>query len=315
MKDTRIIQELIKEHINLNKKYDGEILEFEKEDGYDVYNCSIPFVFENETYIFGRVERRELWASSYTRLFKLDKTTGVFMATDSTYPLEDPSISYIDDEMILIGTYVIKDGSKIVTYNNRFYRGYDPFNLKHFADGPDYMKDIRILKLSSGKIGIFSRPRNDEVTKCYGTVSQIGYTEVDSLEDITPEAIENAKLIPNLFANMEWGGVNECFELKNNLIGIIGHHSYSEYINDVDHPVYTNVSYVYDSKNNTYLDKKVIGIKEDYGKVDAKLDQLDRVAFTSGIVPIGNNKVRLYSGLCDSSEGYIVIDDPFINYR
>lgn len=39
------------------KQEQGILLTFEVE-GYDVYNTSVPFMYEGKEYIFGRVERR-----------------------------------------------------------------------------------------------------------------------------------------------------------------------------------------------------------------------------------------------------------------
>ena len=50
--------------------YEGALLTFDGVDGYDVYNCSIPFEWKGKRYLFGRVERREDFANSVTFLFE-----------------------------------------------------------------------------------------------------------------------------------------------------------------------------------------------------------------------------------------------------
>ena len=52
------------------KIYDSALLTFSGIEGYDVYNCSLPFCHEGETYLFGRVEKREEWARSRAMLFR-----------------------------------------------------------------------------------------------------------------------------------------------------------------------------------------------------------------------------------------------------
>ncbi|MCI8361224.1 MAG: DUF1861 family protein, partial [Clostridiales bacterium] len=47
------------------KIYDSALLIFQGVDGFDVYNCSIPFTWQGETYIYGRVEKRDEWARSW----------------------------------------------------------------------------------------------------------------------------------------------------------------------------------------------------------------------------------------------------------
>ena len=51
------------------KIYDKALLRFEGTQGWDVYNCSIPFEWKGKSYIFGRVERREDFANSTSWLF------------------------------------------------------------------------------------------------------------------------------------------------------------------------------------------------------------------------------------------------------
>ena len=46
------------------KIYESSKLKFAGVDGYDVYNCSIPFLHQGKKYIFGRVEKRNEWAES-----------------------------------------------------------------------------------------------------------------------------------------------------------------------------------------------------------------------------------------------------------
>lgn len=51
------------------KQEQGILLTFEGVEGYDVYNTSVPFMYEGKEYIFGRVERRNEWATSTVCLF------------------------------------------------------------------------------------------------------------------------------------------------------------------------------------------------------------------------------------------------------
>ena len=83
------------------------LLTFTGVDGYDVYNCSIPFTWEGREYIFGRVERREEWARSWVRLFeKSGKDTYALVPGSMIYQLEDPFIQMIHGELVLGGTSV-----------------------------------------------------------------------------------------------------------------------------------------------------------------------------------------------------------------
>ena len=84
----------LKEEFEKNKKiYDSKKLKFIGVDGFDVYNPSIPFEFQNKTYIFGRLEKREEWARSWVRLFeKTGDDTYSLIQNSMIYQLEDPYI-------------------------------------------------------------------------------------------------------------------------------------------------------------------------------------------------------------------------------
>ena len=56
-------------HIS-EKIYESVKLTFLGIDGFDVYNCSIPFRWEGKEYIYGRVEKREEWARSWSGYLK-----------------------------------------------------------------------------------------------------------------------------------------------------------------------------------------------------------------------------------------------------
>lgn len=313
--EKKSIQNYIDEHVASKKKFEGRLLNFETNDGFDVYNCSVPFDYDGKTYIWGRVERRSDWASSVTLLFVADGDKFVRAEGSECYPIEDPFFLKIGDEYVLGGVHVVKDKGKVKTYYTYFYRGTSPFNLKYFTTGPDYMKDIRLIPLSDGKIGVFSRPRNDEVKEKFGTVSQIGFTVIDNLDRLDADVIQNATLIPGVFASDEWGGVNQPILLSDGLIGLIGHQGYALFDGDFEYPIYVNTAYVYDPKANSLLMKKVIGVRSDYPYADPKNPHLIYCAFTSGITPAPNGNVYMYSGLGDSREGRIEIPDPFAAYR
>ncbi|NLK27013.1 MAG: DUF1861 family protein, partial [Clostridiales bacterium] len=178
----------MKEHFETEKDlkvYESSVLSFHGVEGFDVYNCSIPFVWEDKEYIYGRVEKREEWARSWVRLFKkIGKDEYTLVRDHMTYQLEDPYISFIQGEIVLGGTHVRKRSGNIDTFYGYFYRGTDLNDLNYFTTGPDYMKDIRLVELADGKIGVFSRPRNDEIKRKYGTGSMIGFTIINTLDEL-----------------------------------------------------------------------------------------------------------------------------------
>lgn len=286
-------------------------LRFEGVDGYDVYNPSIPFTWQGELFIYGRVEKRDEWARSWTGLFRNTGPDHWTLATDSLHQhhhqLEDPYIAVIDGQLVLGGTHVQMERGKIDTYYGYFYKGTDLADLVYFTTGPTYMKDIRLVKLRDGRIGVFSRPRNDEVMAKYGCESLIGFTIIDSLNDLGRAAVQEAPFIPDFFGRGEWGGCNQAYLLDDDRIGVIGHHSYL----DGDQQVYTNIAFVFDPTSREVTDRKVIGTRPCYPSGPMKKPTLADCAFPAGIVTRPDGMVDLYSGLSDCTSGRVTIPNPF----
>ncbi len=296
--------------------YESCKVKFLGADGYDVYNPSIPFYWKGKRYIYGRIEKREEWARSWVRLFEeTGKDEWTLVQNDMIYQLEDPYIAIINEEVILGGTHVRKKQGKIDTYYGYFFRGKDIHDLEYFTTGPDYMKDIRLVELGNRKIGIFSRPRSEEIRALHGSESIIGFAVIDHVDELNAEVIDNAVKINGLFEDGEWGGCNQCYCLDSGKIGVIGHKSYKRTDaggNDI--LTYMNFSFVYDMEEHKALDVKIIGTRDCYPEGPAKKPTLVDCAFTAGIVMREDGKADLYSGIGDTEAGRIVIDYPFEGY-
>lgn len=288
-------------------------LVFHGVEGYDVYNCSIPFQWAGRDYVFGRVERRAEWARSWVRLFEnTGKDNWTLVAGSMIYQLEDPYVCRIDDQLVLGGTHVRYRANTIDTYYGYFYKGLDLHDLYYFTTGPEYMKDIRLVQLADGRIGVFSRPRNKDILRRFGSASQIGFAVIRRLEELSDKVIEEAPYIPGLFTDGEWGGCNQVYLLESGMIGVIGHKGYDETGADgTEHRVYLNVSFVFDPAKHEIVDLKIIGTRPCYPDGPAKRPELVDCAFTSGIVMRPDGKADLYSGIGDAEEGRITIDYPF----
>lgn len=296
--------------------YESATQTFQGVEGFDVYNSSIPFEWRGKTYLFGRVERRNEWARSWVRLFERSGTDDwTLMPNSMIYPLEDPYIARIGKELVLGGTHVRNKAGKVDTYYGYFYRGVDLNDLYYFTTGPDYMKDIRLVELADGRIGVFSRPRNEEIRRMFGTESQIGFAIINDLDELTGDVIEQAPYIPELFSADEWGGCNQAYLLESGMIGVIGHMSYLETNGiGVECQIYMNVAFVFDPKRHIASDLKIIGTRPCFPDGPAKRPNLVDCAFTSGIVMRPDGKADLYSGIGDTQVGRIVIDYPFVDY-
>jgi hypothetical protein len=262
------------------------------------------------------VERRADWARSWTRLFSNSGRDEWTLVPESMiYPLEAPFVCRIGGELVLGGTHVRYKAGKLETYYAYFYRGSDLQDLWYFTTGPDYMKDIRLVQLGDGRIGVFSRPRSEDILRRFGCESQIGFTTIQRLEEPTADVVENAPFIPGLFAEGEWGGCNQVYLLESGKLGVIGHKCYyDEPANGTKISVYLNVAFVFDPVRHEVEGMKVVGTRPCYPEGPAKRPDLVDVAFTSGAVMRPDGKVDLYSGIGDAEEGRIDIEYPFAGH-
>ncbi len=293
--------------------YDSAVLTFHGVEGFDVYNCSIPFEMQGHTWMFGRVERREEWATSWVRLFEQTGQDDWTVVPDSMiYTLEDPYIQFFGEELVMGGTSVQKESGKLKNFFGYFFRGTDLANLRYFTTGPDRMKDIRLVPLKDGSIGVFSRPRGPEIEAKYGSGAVVGFAVIHDLNELTEEVIANAPAIGNLFGAGEWGGCNQCYLLRDGRIGVIGHKCFEDRDEQGGRlAVYLNVAFIFDPETHTATPPKVIATRKSYPDRPAKLPELRDCAFTSGIVLRKDGKADLYSGIGDTYEGRVTIDNPF----
>lgn len=296
---------------------ESALLDFRGVEGYDVYNCSIPFFWEGKRWMFGRAERRGEWMRSWVRLFQETGPDEWTLAPDSMiYQLEDPYIQFVHGELVFGGTHVRVKSGELDTYYAYFYRGKDLQDLRYFTTGPDYMKDIRLVELLDGRIGVFSRPRSEEIQKKFGSESMVGFSIIRDLSELTGEVVESAPYLEGLFQPGEWGGCNQVYRLDSGKLGVTGHFSYAEDRPGIDRPVlvYTNIAFVFDPQTRETENLKIIGTRRCYPGEEAKLPHLCDCAFTSGIVLREDGLADLYSGLGDCREGRTVIPNPFEGY-
>ena len=299
---------------------EAAVLTFKGVEKFDVYNCSIPFAWQGKRYIFGRIEGRTEWMRSWVRLFEETGPDTYTLVPDSMiYQLEDPFISIIHNQLVLGGTHVrLKEAGALDTFYGYFYRGGDLMDLRYFTTGPRHMKDIRLVELADGKIGVFSRPKGEEVAKAHGSSAMIGFAVIDSLDQLGPQVIENAPYIEGLFQEGEWGGCNQAYLLSSGLVGVTGHLSYRQ----DDLACYLNMAFVLNPATREVKDLKIIGTRNSYPTGPAKMPPqtpfkrplLSDCAFTSGIVMRPDGKADLYSGIGDAQEGWTVIDYPFAGF-
>ncbi|MDO3408646.1 DUF1861 family protein [Saccharibacillus sp. CPCC 101409] len=298
------------------KIYDSAALTFHGVDGFDVYNISIPFERGGRRYVFGRVERREEWVRSWVRLFEETGPDEWTVAPDSMiYTLEDPYVTEIGDELVLGGTHVQFQSGAYSTFFGYFFRGSDLHDLYYFTTGPDRMKDIRLVPLADGRIGVFSRPRGAGMKEKFGSESMIGFTVIDNLDQLTADVIANAPYIHGIFGAGEWGGVNQAYLLDSGRVGVVGHICYSDREDSGQEiKVYLNMAFIFDPVTRESSNPHIIGSRSCYPPGPAKLPDLTDCVFAAGIVMRPDGKADLYSGVGDCRAGRITIDYPFAGH-
>ncbi|MEA4888559.1 MAG: DUF1861 family protein [Clostridiaceae bacterium] len=298
------------------KIYDQAVLTFHGVPGFDVYNPSIPFIWTGGTYLYARIEKRSEWARSWVRLFRQTGPDDWTVVPDSMiYQLEDPYISKIDDQLVMGGTHVRYSRGKIDTYYGYFYRGEKLDDMTYFTTGPDHMKDIRLVKMASGHIGVFSRPRH-ESSGPGARAADIGFTVIEDLDQLDAHIIEKAKPIDGLLQPEEWGSCNQCYLLDSHLIGVAGHKACRVVDEQTGktNMLYTNIAFIFDPDHHQLETVKLIGTRSCYPAGPAKMPELADCAFTAGLVPRTDGRVDLYSGIGDTQVGRITIDNPFSGY-
>lgn len=272
----------------------------------DVYNITAPFNIGDKTTIAGRVESREAWADSQVVFFEEKDGKRVPIDGAPIFKLEDGFLTRIGDEIVFGGVEVypdfVGDDPCNIGYRTIFYRGQDLSSLKKFAIGPNGMKDIRLVSLANGHIGVFTRPQGGENGK-----GKIGYVEIERLEDLNEQNLFNAKIIENQFAPEEWGGANELHLLEDGKIGVIGHIAYE----DEQGKHYYAMSFTYDPKTHFASPIEIIATKENFPAGKVKMSKTEDIIFPSGLELFDNDTAKLYAGLSDAEAGRIPIPYPF----
>jgi hypothetical protein len=224
--------------------------------------------------------------------------------------LQDPCFTHIRGELIVGGVEVITaadNPQQIVSWATQFYRGYRIDSMRHFSSGPGTMKDIRLIELADGRIGVFTRPQGAR-----GGRGQIGFTVIDSLEELDEQTFQEAEVLQDQFVPEEWGGANEAHLLKNGLIGVLGHiacfdrlgkkHYYSMVFSI--HPVTFETTPV-----------KIIAARSDFPVGPGKRPDLQDVIFSGGLVRGADGRAVLSVGVSDAEAYRIEIPDPFLEYE
>jgi hypothetical protein len=288
--------------------HDGELIHFAGVGERDVYNITAPFSFDGETLIAGRVEARDTEAAETA--FFAQASDGVWRPREGAptfAKLQDPCIAFIHGELVIGGVEfpVTLPGRDTPGWRMNFYRGTALDNLRLFLQGPDHMKDIRLVELADGRVGACSRPQGQR-----GGRGQIGFVAVDALDDLTAATIDAAPLLTGQFLAEEWGGANELHLLADGRIGVLGHIAWMQGSGATEEKHYYPMSFVLDPATNEHSPLKIIANRSDFPAAEPKRPSLLDVIFSGGLLRAGTD-TWLYAGLSDAAAGRVRIADPF----
>lgn len=305
----RSCRELLRDYEKTKRILRNDRLPFSYREGYDVYNVSVPFHDETGTYIAARVDRRR---SERSKVVIFGEEDGVFRPAFPRivfHSFQDPFVAYVGGELVLGGVQVETDPlrpRRIVNWRTLFYRGKDVRHLKLFAMGPNRMKDIRLVGLRDGRVGVFTRPQGGTAGK-----GKIGYLTLGSLDELNEESILRARICGSFFLSSEWGGVNDIHLLENGLLGIVGHIAY---LNGKNEKHYYSSAFAFRPETREHSPLKIIAARADFMNGPAKTGGLRDVLFPGGLIP-GGERAWLYAGVSDADAQRVEIENPFLEYE
>jgi len=306
----RSVADLLAEFENRrgNKHYPTGRLLFSGVGKKDVYNTTAPFQSAGRTVLAGRVEARDCERSTVI-FFEKSNETWCPIGNAPQFELQDPFVTRIGDELVFGGVEYkpALKGSTAGTWKTVFFRGGGIFDLTPFAEGPAGMKDIRLCEYANREIGVFTRPQGE-----IGGRGTIGYRVISGLDQLCPQAIEDAVLLDDMFVAGEWGGVNEIHFFAGGKLGVLAH--VARYEADGTRSYYA-ATFTFDPITRHYSPLKIIATRDMFAAGPAKRPDLNNVVFSSGLLGGANANVILYAGTSDVAEHWIELPDMFGEIR
>lgn len=300
---------LLEQYRNAGERAGGaQKLNFGGVDGKDVYNIAAPFQDDGETIIAGRVESRD---SEHSDIVFFTERGGIWLPLEGApvLRLQDPFHATIGGLHVLGGVEIFPHPERpgMLMWRTVLYRGRRIAELERFFEGPDGMKDIRLVELNDGSVGVFTRPQGEK-----GGRGKIGFIRISSLDELTVQAIEDAPLLEAHFDDEEWGGANEAHLLTGGLVGVLGHIArFDEQGNRHYYPIV----FVYHPETGGRTPLKIIAERADFAPGPSKRPDLEDVVFSGGLIRHGDGTATLYAGIGDAEAQRIEIRDPFADYE
>ncbi|MFD0049403.1 DUF1861 family protein [Actinomycetes bacterium NPDC127524] len=274
----------------------------------DVYNITAPFEDRGELVIAGRVESRDSEHSD-VYFFTLQNGGWAPRANEPVLQLQDPFFTRIAGELVLGGVQIFPHPTREgeLGWRTVFYKGKTVSSLQEFASGPDGMKDLRLIELQDGSIGVLTRPQSEK-----GGRGKIGWARISSLAELTIDVINEAPLLESQFIDEEWGGANEPHLLANGLVGVLGH--VASFDQEGNRHYYPMV-FALNPETSEISDMELIATRSDFLPGPAKRPDLSDVVFSGGLVRKPDGTADIYAGISDAEAQRITINDPFLQYE
>ncbi|MFG6121406.1 DUF1861 family protein [Thalassobacillus sp. B23F22_16] len=302
------VHSLLESYHSEKREIHAEKLHFSGVGDKDVYNITAPFENNGSSIIAGRVEARD---TEHSEVVFFIEEAGEWKPAEGlqSFYLQDPFVIRIHGQLVFGGVEIFPHPEKedALMWRTVFYKGQDVASLKKFAVGPDGMKDIRLVELPDGEVGVFTRPQGEK-----GGRGKIGFTSIKSLDQLDEKLLTEAPLIKEHFLDEEWGGANEIHILANGWIAGLGH--ISQFDNQGDRHYYP-ITFLFNSEKNEITDMEIIAVRDDFPPGEAKRPDLKDVLFSGGLVRLKNGKAEIYVGVSDAEAHKAIIPDPFTKYE
>ncbi|MDQ0974645.1 hypothetical protein QFZ31_004523 [Neobacillus niacini] len=306
--NVKTCEQLLEEFNSNSQPANAERIVFTGIGEKDVYNICAPFEDEGELVIAGRVESRD---SEHSHVYFFVERNGKWVPRENAPVLElqDPFFTRIAGELIVGGVQIFPHpiNAGQLGWRTVFYKGQSIAGLQEFAKGPDGMKDLRLVELKDGSIGVLTRPQGEK-----GGRGKIGWTRISSLAELTLDVINEAPLLEDQFIDEQWGGANEPHLLANGLVGVLGHiASFDEEGNRHYYPMV----FALDPETGDISDMKLIATRSNFLPGPSKRPDLEDVVFSGGLVRRPDRSADIYAGISDAEAQKITIVDPFLQYE
>jgi hypothetical protein len=213
------IGNLLREYDHHPKPQGGRLVNLSGLDGMDGYNPSGAVAQNGDLLTYVRIEHRDDEFSSWSAPFvQRDATDWRMLPEMPMLKVQDPAVAMIHGTLVVSGVRLVAKTGAFVHFRTAFWRGASVGALDEFSSSPMQLKDTRLVELENGRVGIYTRPLGGSAGR-----GKIAYIEVDSLDAVTPEAMEGAELLDIQTIDAQWWGPNDIYPLDHERLGILGH--------------------------------------------------------------------------------------------